>query len=127
MNASCIKPIKSTYNACKGSKTVHKKGMNEYLEAEKEAGTYATTESVVEIAEEPSVRKSCQAVAKRTHPSSEGCSSQKKARRKPEAEVPLQRDSQSGLGPTKSEQEEEEVALRSFKVSTVKALLLQKG
>jgi len=30
------KAIKSTYNACKGSNTIRKKGMSEYLEAEKE-------------------------------------------------------------------------------------------
>ena len=36
MNTSCIKATKSTYNACKGSKTIHKKRMSEYLEAEKE-------------------------------------------------------------------------------------------
>ena len=57
MNASCIKAIKCTYSACKGSKTVHKKGMNE-LEAEKEAGAYEAAGRVVEIAEERSVRKS---------------------------------------------------------------------
>ena len=36
MNASCIKAIKSTYSAHRGSKIAHKKGMNKYLEAEKE-------------------------------------------------------------------------------------------
>ena len=51
INVSCIKAIKSTYEACKGSKTVRKKGMNEYLEAEKEAGTYAAAERVIETTE----------------------------------------------------------------------------
>jgi len=43
MNTSCIKAIKSTFSSCKGSKTVRKKGMSKYLEAEKEAGTYEAT------------------------------------------------------------------------------------
>jgi len=80
MNASCIKAIKSTYNTCKRSKTVREKGMNEYLEAEKETSIYAVTERVVEAAEERSVRKSRQVLAKRAYPSSEGGSSRKKAR-----------------------------------------------
>jgi len=58
MNTSCIKAIKSTYSACKGSKIARKKGMNERLEAEKEAGAYEVARHVVETAEERSVRKS---------------------------------------------------------------------
>ena len=38
INTSCIKAIKSTYSAYKGSKTTHKKGMNEFLDVELEAG-----------------------------------------------------------------------------------------
>ena len=58
MNASCIKAIKSTYSACKGSKNIRKKGMNEYLKAEKKAGAYEAAGRVVETTEECSVRKS---------------------------------------------------------------------
>jgi len=107
-NASCIKAIKSTYGAYRGFKTIRKKGMNEYLEAEKEAGIYEAAERVIGTAEEYSVRKSRQAMAKRAHPSpsAEG-SSRKKARREPEAEVPLQGASQPGLGSVESEKEEE--------------------
>ena len=36
INTSCIKAIKSTYSACKGSKTTGKK-INEFLEAQLEA------------------------------------------------------------------------------------------
>ena len=36
MNASCIKAIKSAYSAYRGSKIVRMKGMNEFLEVEKE-------------------------------------------------------------------------------------------
>jgi len=80
MNASCIKTIKSTYNACKGFKIFHKKGINEYLEAKKEVGTYEEEERVVGTAEECSVRKSCQAVVKHAYPSSStGGSIRKKA------------------------------------------------
>jgi len=46
MNASCIKAIKSSYNVHRGSKTVRKKGMNEYLQAEKEAGACGVAERV---------------------------------------------------------------------------------
>jgi len=56
MNASCIKAIKSTYSAYRGSKTVRKKGMNEYLEAEKEASACEVAECIVGTAEEHSVR-----------------------------------------------------------------------
>jgi len=60
--------------------------MNEYLVAEKEASAYKVAGRVVE---ECSVRKYHQAMAKRAHPSSSaGCSSRKKARREPGAEVP---------------------------------------
>jgi len=38
INTSCIKAIKSTYSAYKGSKTTRKKRMNEFLEAELEVG-----------------------------------------------------------------------------------------
>jgi len=103
MNVSYIKAIKSTYEACKVSKIVRKKGMNEYLEAEIEAGI----ERITEIAEGRSIRKSRQAVAKRAHPSFEGGVSQKKARRKPEAKILLQEASQSGLGLVESDKEEE--------------------
>ena len=91
MNILCIKAIKSTYKACKGAKTVHKKGMNEFLEAEKEAGAYEAAGRIVDTTEEYSVRKSHQAVAKRAHPSpSVSGSSRKKAQREPEVEVSLQ-------------------------------------
>jgi len=63
-----MKAIKFTYNTCKGSKTTHKKGMVEYLEAEKEAGMYEAaqeSEHGVKTAEECSTRKSRQAMAKR--------------------------------------------------------------
>ena len=73
MNTSCIKAIKSTYNAYKGSKTTRKKEMNEYLEAEKEADTYEVaqeSERGVETTEERSAGKSRQAVAKQAQPSS---------------------------------------------------------
>ena len=43
MNSSRIKAIKSTHSTCKGSKTIRKKRMSEYLEAEKEVGTYDVT------------------------------------------------------------------------------------
>ena len=49
MSASCIKAIKSAYNAHRESKIVRKKGMNEYLEAEKEAGACRVTERVTGI------------------------------------------------------------------------------
>ena len=95
MNASCIKAIKTTYSTCRGSKTVCKKGMNEYLEFEKEAGAY---EAVGRVVEERSVRKSRQAMAKLVHPSSTvGGSNRKKARREPEVKVPLSEASQSRL------------------------------
>jgi len=55
MNATCIKSIKTTYSVCRGSKTIHKKGKNEYLETEKEAGAY---EAAGRIVEDCSVRKS---------------------------------------------------------------------
>jgi len=79
--ASCIKAIKSNYStACKGSKTIRKKGMNEHSVAEKEAGAYEATGCVVETTEERSVRKSHQAVEKHPYPSSSaGGSSQKTA------------------------------------------------
>jgi len=51
MNVSCIKAIKSAYSAHRGSKTARKKGMNEYLKAEKEAGAYEATERVTRITE----------------------------------------------------------------------------
>ena len=111
MNASCIKTIKITYSACKGSKIVRKKGMNKYLEAEQETGAYEVALYVVETAEESSVRKYLQAIVKRTHPfSSAGGSSQKKAEKESIAEALLQGAPQSGLSPTESS-EEEEVAL----------------
>jgi len=95
MNASCIKAIKSTYNAYRGSKSIREKGMNEFLEAEKEACAYEAAGLIVETIEEHSVRKSRQAMAKRAHPSpSAGGLSQKKARREPEVKVPLQEASQ---------------------------------
>jgi len=82
MNLSCIKAIKSTYSAYRGSKTTRKKGMNEYLEAEKEAGAHEATVSIIETTEEHSARRSRQAVAKRSHSSlSAGGSSWKKTRR----------------------------------------------
>jgi len=69
MNLSCIKAIKSTYSAYRGSKTTHKKGMNEYLEAEKEAGAHEAIVSIIETIEEHSAKRSRQAVAKRPHSS----------------------------------------------------------
>ena len=79
VNVSRIKATKSTYSDCKGSKTTHKKVMNEYWEAKKEAGTYEAaqeSECGIETAEERAVRKSHQAVAKRAQPCSfEGGSS----------------------------------------------------
>jgi len=48
INASCIKAIKTTYSACRESKTFCKKGMNEYLETEKEACAYEAAGRVVE-------------------------------------------------------------------------------
>jgi len=108
MNVSCIKAIKSTYSAYRGSKTVRKKGMNEFLEAEKEACACEVARRVVESTKEHSVRKSCQAVAKRARPSpSASDSSQKKARRKPEVEVSLQKTSQPGLGFVESKEEKD--------------------
>ena len=78
------------------------------MEAEKETGAYEVDWRIVETTEERSVRKSRQAIVKCAHPSSSaGGSSQKKARKELEAEVPLQRASQSGLSPTVSEEEEE--------------------
>ena len=38
MNSICIKQIKALYHAKKGSKNTRLKGMNEFLEAELEAG-----------------------------------------------------------------------------------------
>ena len=80
INTSCIKAIKSTY---KGSKVTHKKGMNECLEAEKEAGIYKVaqeSERGVETVEKYFARKSCQVVVKWAQSSSsEGGSSRKKA------------------------------------------------
>jgi len=73
MNTSCIKVIKFTYNTCKGTKTIQKKRMSEYLEAGKEASTYKATQKLersVETAEERSARESRQAVAKRAQLSS---------------------------------------------------------
>ena len=62
--------------------------MNEYLEAEKEAGTCEAAERVTRITEEHSVRKSRQVMAKRAHPSSSvNGLTQKMARREPEAKV----------------------------------------
>jgi len=108
MNASCIKTIKSAYSAHRGSKTVRKKGMNEYLEAEKEASVCEAVERVAGTTEKNLARKPHQAVVKHPHPSSStGRSSRKKARREYEVEVPLQGSSHLGLGSTKSEEEEE--------------------
>jgi len=108
MNVSCIKAIKSTYSAHRGSKTARKKRMNEYLEAEKEAGACEAAEHITGTTEEHSARKSRQAVAKRAHlSSSAGGSSQKKVRREPETKVPLQGASQPALGFAESEKEEE--------------------
>ena len=70
MYTSYIKAIKSTYSACKGSKTARKKGMNENLEAEEEAGAYEVAGHFVETVEERFVRKSRQVMVKRAHPSS---------------------------------------------------------
>ena len=107
MNASCIKAIKSTYEACKEAKTVPRKGMNEFLEAEKEAGAYEEAGRVVETTEENSVRKSPQALAKRAYPSpSTNGSCRKKAQMEPKTEVPLQGASQLGLGSVESKEEE---------------------
>ena len=76
MNASCIKAINSTYSVM----TVRKKRMNEYLEAEKKAGACEAAERVVGTAEEHSIKKFRQAMAKRAHPSSfAGGSSRKQA------------------------------------------------
>ena len=65
--------------------------MNEYLEAEKEAGIYKAaqeSERGAKTAEEHYARRSQQAVAKCAQPSpSEGGSSQKKAQRGSEAEA----------------------------------------
>ena len=87
---------------CKGSKTVRKKGMSEYLEAEKEAGIYETaqeSERGVETTEEHSARKSHQAVAKRAQPSfSERGSSQKKAQRGSGVKAPSQEISKPEVG-----------------------------
>ena len=49
MNAFFIKAIKSAYSAHRGSKTACKKGMNEYLEAEKEVGVCEAAERVTGI------------------------------------------------------------------------------
>ena len=123
INASCVKVIKTTYSAYKGSKTVRKKRMNEYLKAEKEVGAY---EAAGRVVEERSVRKSRQAVAKRANPSSSASGlSRKKARRELGAEVPLQGVSRPELGLAESE-EEEEVAPPLNGVSVVGALPLQK-
>ena len=51
MNASCIKAIKSTYEACKDAKTIPKNGMNEFLEAEKEVGACEAVGRVIETTE----------------------------------------------------------------------------
>ena len=108
MNTSYIKAIKSAYNAHRGSKTVHKKGMNKYLEAEKEVGAYGVTERVTGITEEHAARKSCQSVVKRANPSSSASGlSRKRAQRELEAEVPLQGASQPEVGSVESEEEQE--------------------
>jgi len=84
-NISCIKAIKSTYSACKGSKTTRKKGLNEYLKAEKDAGIYEAaqeSERGAKTAKERFAKKSRQALTKRAQPSSSGGGScRKKAQR----------------------------------------------
>ena len=79
-----------------------KKGINEYLEAEKEAGIYEVaqeSERIVETTKGHSARKFHQAVAKHAQPSSsKGGSRRKKAQKGSETEVPLQGAFQSGLG-----------------------------
>ena len=70
VNASYIKAIKFAYSAHRGFRTACKKGMNEYLKAEKEAGACEVIERITRITNEHSARKSRQAVAKHAHPSS---------------------------------------------------------
>ena len=56
MNASCIKAIKSTFSAYRGTKTARKKRINKYLEDEKEADTHEVAVNIIETGEEHSAR-----------------------------------------------------------------------
>ena len=53
INISCIKIIKSTYNAFKGSKTTYIRGTNKFLQAELEAGQTEASGHREEPTEEP--------------------------------------------------------------------------
>jgi len=102
INTSCIKAIKFMYNAIKGPITSQMRGMNEYLEAEKEAGRYEAAQESKRGAEttiECSARKSHQVATKSTQSFySKGDSSCKKAQKGSEAEVPSQGVSRLEMG-----------------------------
>ena len=123
MNTSCIKTIKTTYSAYRGSKTIRKKGMNEYLEVEKEAGAY---EAAGRIVEERFVRESRQAVAKYAHhPPLQVV----RVRRRHEESLELKFHRKKLLGQSwalQSLRKRRRWLLRSFRVSVVEALPLQK-
>ena len=92
INSSCIKASKSTYSACKGSKTTHKKGMNKFLEVELKAGQEEATNvsgQREQTAVESYQKHSRSLIVKhdRSQPTEAG-SSQKRIYREPEAEIP---------------------------------------
>ena len=92
INTSCIKAIKSSYSACKGSKTTRKIGINEFLDVELEAGQEEAADvsrQREQTAEESCHQRSRSLVVKhaRSQPAEAG-SSQKRTRLEPEAEIP---------------------------------------
>ena len=84
-NTSCIKGIKSTFKAKKGSKGCWMRGITEYQEAERETSRTEEapeSDSRAGAAEERSTKRIRQAVSKRTRVStSEGEPSRKKTRK----------------------------------------------
>jgi len=135
MNTLCIKAIKFVYNAQRGPNASQIRGMNEYLEAEKDASRYEVaqaSEHGAETTEECSTRKSHQVTIKRTwSSSSEGDSSHKKSQKGSKAKVPSQEVSRLEIGLEKilwgneDSEEEEELAPPLIRVGVVEALQFQ--